>query len=344
MSLAVAAALCGALAAAPAQAVVGGAPASRADYPFFAVVGSGCGGALVAPDRVLTAAHCREVVDERPRVRVGPDGARRSIHRFALHPTYVRWQRGAEREFPPGPADLILLELERPVSDIAPVPIANPDANLTAPGMTVETIGRGASAPDGGGQGVFRAGTVALRDVTDCPEQLFDSATRRWSLCAIDPRALDPAERPPFVSACIGDSGGPLLARTDAGLATVGTVSWGPACGTERDPEIFANAVRGRSFALDPRPIWTPRADGRPRIEGRARIGETVRCRADWIVRPRQPRFSFVVGGQEARRGVRATYRVRPADRGEELTCAVGGGSAGGRYGSPLSRPVRVTG
>ena len=42
-----------ALCVSDASAVVGGKKADPADYPFFAVVGGGCGGALIAPDRVL---------------------------------------------------------------------------------------------------------------------------------------------------------------------------------------------------------------------------------------------------------------------------------------------------
>src|SRR4051794_11523737 len=45
------------LAAPPAGAVVGGRDVVAGDYPWL--VGSrGCTGALIAPDRVVTAAHC----------------------------------------------------------------------------------------------------------------------------------------------------------------------------------------------------------------------------------------------------------------------------------------------
>src|SRR6185503_1507578 len=50
------------LAAASAGAVIGGSPLAEAQVPWFANLG--CGGSLVAPDRILTAAHC--VGDQAP--------------------------------------------------------------------------------------------------------------------------------------------------------------------------------------------------------------------------------------------------------------------------------------
>ena len=43
--------------AVPASAVVGGRTVKESSVPWFASF-AGCGGTLVAPDRVLTAAHC----------------------------------------------------------------------------------------------------------------------------------------------------------------------------------------------------------------------------------------------------------------------------------------------
>jgi hypothetical protein len=324
-----------ALGASPAGAIVGGTRASRAQFPFFAVVGTGCGGALVAPDRVLTAAHCRDVVDERPQVRVGPRNELRRVRLLALSPVYVRWQRTAQREFPPGQADLMLLQLDRPVTDVKPVALARA---VPRAGTRVVTIGRGASKPDGAGQGVFRRGTVQVVPTSSCREQLPTALLRLWSVCTRDPRSLNSAARPPFVSACFGDSGGPLL----VGRVDIGVVSWGPACGSMRDPEIYANAALGRGFALAPRPVWAPRVAIPPRITGAARVGQSVRCVVRWLQRPVRVTYTFVVGGFLKQDGPRGTFRIAPSARGKLVACQASGATAGGRYSSQLSPGARV--
>jgi hypothetical protein len=325
------------LAAMPAVAVVRGTPTSRARFPFFAVVGGGCGGALIRPNRVLSAAHCSNLVGEHPVVRVGPRNELRHVRLIALSAEYVRWQKRAQREFPPGPGDLMLIELDRPVTDVAPVVLA---MHRPRGGARVVTIGRGANNPKGGGEGIFRHGTVQVVPNSSCQDQLPDALTRVWSICTRDPRSLRPGTRGPFVSACFGDSGGPLL----VGRVEVGVVSWGPACGSMRDPEIYANVARGRGFALASRPVWAPRAAGRPRIAGAARVGHTVACDVKWVQRPTTAIYLFLVAGRQAQESTSARFRVPATARGKLLACDASGATAGGRYGSPLSPTVRVTG
>ena len=72
------------LAPAPAGAVIGGERIDEASAPWLAFLG--CGGTLVAPDRIVTAAHC---VSNRPlesltAIRIG-DGSRNAV-RYALAP------------------------------------------------------------------------------------------------------------------------------------------------------------------------------------------------------------------------------------------------------------------
>lgn len=75
------------------QGIVGGDIASSGEFPFFAafVPLVQCGGSLIAPDRVLTAAHC--VVGGAPiSVRIGPstlsDGEEIDVTCAQYHPDY----------------------------------------------------------------------------------------------------------------------------------------------------------------------------------------------------------------------------------------------------------------
>src|SRR5262245_25094757 len=85
--------LVGALSApsvAPASAIVGGVRAKPSSYPWFVELPF-CGGTLIAPDRVATAAHCvaglplRDVGD----IRLG-SGAVRHARGISVQRDYLR--------------------------------------------------------------------------------------------------------------------------------------------------------------------------------------------------------------------------------------------------------------
>ena len=326
------AAIAGALAlATPAGAVVGGTDASLSDYPFFARVGpgqKGCGGALVAPDRVVTAAHCLSLAGIGGRVRIGPDAIERHVDLLATHPVGFREQRRVRGDAVI-PADLLLLGLDSPVTEVAPVRVGLPEESLTAPGTLATTIGFGAARLSGKGSGRFRSGTVRIQNPASCDE-LFNALWRRWALCTRDPRLPDPAAQKPFVSACFGDSGSPLLVDPGDGPRLVGTDSFGQACGTEHDPEIYANAVAAAaSFILAENPPWAPRASGKPRISGRVAVGKTISCEVEWLVEPSQSTEYYWVSGRRTIPSGR-TLRVRSEYEGRQLRCVASGRTAGG--------------
>ena len=331
--------------AAPGGAVVGGQPADRADYPFFATVGgtrAACGGTLVAPDRVLTATHCRDVVDVGDRVRVGPDEVVRRVELLAAHPFNVR-RTAKQHSDAPAPADIMLLKLAAPVDGIAPAAIGSPEENLTAPGTLATTIGVGATRPNGGGGGSLREGEVRIQGERRCRRELPNRAWRRWSLCTRDPRLPDPDAQRPFTSACFGDSGGPLLVEHAGAPRVVGVVSFGSFCGRRHDPEIYADAVRARNFILADDPPWAPLANGRAEITGRLRVGNRVRCEIDWIVAPTQDVSYFWSAGFRGLRQEREAIRLGDRTRGRRLQCSVIGGTKGG-ITAVNSPAVRVRG
>ncbi len=333
-----------------AGAIVGGSPAALADYPFYAQVGGGthCGGALIAPDRVLTAAHCDVVVALARTVRVGPGEELRRIVRSAKHPVYVDWEEGPGGGFGLGPADLMVLQLDRPVTDVAPVPLATAADRLTTPGQEVTIIGRGVPVYDQSPRDlIFRSGSGAIAPDARCGGVIGSAFQQGWSLCTVDPRApADPDAPGTFVSTCYGDSGGPLLAVKDGVTFDLGTVSGGEECGSAHG-DVYGDAVRGRTFALTGRPVWTPYTTHRPVLRGSRRVGSVLRCEVRWQDRPTQTVWDMSsvsttgqVMGSRQLRGSR--YRVRDTDRGKRLVCGANGFNAGGNFVTRSSRAVRI--
>ncbi|APG45637.1 trypsin-like serine peptidase [Phaeobacter porticola] len=104
-----------------------------------------CTGALVAPDLVVTAAHCvynpetgRKVNPERIRFEAGLNGNRakaaRSVTKTVVHPSY-QYQKHGDTQLG---SDIAILRLDRPISRqmIQPFELANRPAR----GATVEVL------------------------------------------------------------------------------------------------------------------------------------------------------------------------------------------------------------
>jgi hypothetical protein len=82
---------------APETRIVGGTTASPGQYPYFVDL-SGCGGSLISPNVVLSAAHCSDAASiARGRIRVGAyayewsndDGSKfASVDQILIHPNY----------------------------------------------------------------------------------------------------------------------------------------------------------------------------------------------------------------------------------------------------------------
>jgi trypsin len=235
--------------------IVGGGKADPGDWTFAVGlrekgVGLFCTGSLVAPDRVLTAAHCMKraklrklrVIAGSPWVSGGLAGESIRVRRIRIDPDYKgRLDR----------RDVAVLTLARP-SSAKPIalPSARESAAATKAGKRVRSAGWGARSPWG-----FRL-SKRLKATSErtYPNRVcqryygkagFDSRSMICVLGAPIPRLQSRFRL--RTTSCLGDSGGPLVASTPAGQRLIGVVSAGPLpCGL--GPSIYARVAAELRF------------------------------------------------------------------------------------------------
>jgi secreted trypsin-like serine protease len=325
--------LCVLVTAAPAGAVVGGAPVDPASVPWFVEV-NGCGGSLVAPDRVVTAQHCvaRVPLDE---LRVVAGGQLLPVEHLAMHPGW-RHANGPDNVYD----DIAIVELAQPVSGVAPVTLGR-----AAP-REATILGSGRPVAPGGSASMQQRFDGTLRDATlrtisdaECARaftrmrgnggERFDGARM---LCAVDVDG-----QAPLNSGCNGDSGGPLYSGPASAPVLHGIVSWGGAkCGADHSPSVFAEVARYRGFISDPSPVWAPSVVSPPRIAGTPRAGSTLTCSAQFAATPSKTTYSWArLGGRKPKTvGRGRTYEVAGSDAGHQLSCFVEASNDGGASAS----------
>jgi hypothetical protein len=200
---------------APAAAMVGGAPPASGEIARSPVLivgsrGNSCTATAIAPDLVLTAAHC--VPGDAEYKRVEFDAARKPIlkdvSRIARHPQFDLNAMLAHR----ATADVALLKLAQPLPDGATPAALGARVPRTA-GESFIVAGFGVTVRgDGKTGGTLRAATLV--------------ATGRPG--SLQLRLVDPATRNERagLGACTGDSGAPAFEHADGRYAVIGVVSW----------------------------------------------------------------------------------------------------------------------
>jgi len=228
--------------------IVGGSEAAVGDYPYFVEMGY-CGGALVAPDIVLFAAHCgdwnnKQVSISAYRTGTLSDGAKeRYCESWIADPRY----NPSTTNY-----DFALCKLNKPVTiDESKVKLELNEANAQPKvGDDLLVMGLGALGSGMAGPQFLHDVTVPAISNAECNKKnSYDGVITEMMLCAGFP---DTGGK----DSCQGDSGGPIVKRTKNSDGTftdthVGVVSWGYGCAAKNYPGVYARTSKRVDWIKD---------------------------------------------------------------------------------------------
>ncbi|SER15762.1 S1 family peptidase [Lentzea albida] len=197
-----------------------------------------CGGTLVAPQKVLTAAHCAtgraardvQVVAGREDKQDRQAGVVAAVTDIWIHRQYVSADQGE---------DVAVLTLRKSLS-YPPLPFAEPtDQALYEPGTELRALGWGRTSENGRTSRYLMQATVPVLPDDYCLDT-YPHFLKEDMFCA----GYDAGK----VDTCQGDSGGPVV----AGGKLVGVTSWGEGCARRGKPGVY---VRISRYAKDLHPV-----------------------------------------------------------------------------------------
>ena len=227
-------------------------PPSR--YPFMVSIVSKegtanpqhvCGGTLVAPNVVLSAAHCYNLADaiQIGRFDIGFDSTE-TFQELQIIEKRVHERYNADSQ----DFDYMMVKLESSVNSIyTPISLDDGKINLeNEDEFLVMGWGKESESADTGST-VLRETAVDLFDSNECNRILPGMITENM-FCA----------KRAGTDSCYGDSGGPIISA-DGKEVQVGIVSWGVGCADNTYPGVYARISSQYSWIRSYICLWNPK-------------------------------------------------------------------------------------
>merc|ERR1719384_2632416 len=212
--------------------IVNGRDAPECAWPWQIHLG-GCGGTLISPEWVMSAAHCGSprtaYAGLRNRSQTS-DGQTRSVVEWKPHPSYQSPSSQSN--------DLLLLRVDPPFTlseclNVACLPADEPPVGAEAWITGWGTLSSGGwTTPR-----ILQEAAVDIKSNAECKSAYGSSSITDDMICA------NGENNGGTTDACQGDSGGPMVHEHGGQWFLIGATSWGRGCADRAYPGVWARTA-----------------------------------------------------------------------------------------------------